>query len=161
MDRGRKQPLYRRVNTRTHGVRDHDRGGEFRHTRNAKNPEHDFVTQASMGAETNRGVDYTPLYRFLLSRVGRPWEETYREAVSRLDRPEPVFWMVAKQREDARDVVRTGHSSYFSGLYVGDDGLLHRTDPSLDEHSLAPDCRCCTHTFNGVRFTRPCPDDVP
>lgn len=161
MARDRKEPLYRRVNTRTHRVRDHDRGGDFRHVRNAKDPEREFVTHASMGAEVQRGLDYTPLYRFLLSRVGRPWDETYREAASRLDRTDPIFRLVARDREDARGMVRTGYSSYFSGLYVDDDGLLQRTDPSIDENSLEPDCRCCTHTFNGVRFTRPCPDWIP
>lgn len=161
MDRGRKEPLYRRVNTRTRNVRDHVHGGDFRHVRNAKDPEREFITHASMGAKTDRGLDYTPLYRFLLSRVGQPWADTYREAASRLDKPDEIFELVARHRDDARSVVRTGYSSYFSGMYVGDDGLLHRTDPSLDEHSLEPDCRCCTHTFNGVRFTRPCPDYIP
>lgn len=157
MSRPPKEPLYRKVNTRTHRVRDHRHGGDYRHRRNAKDPHRELVVHESMGAAVRRGLDYTPLFRFLLSRVGRPWAETYSEAVSRLDHPDPVFWLVAKTRDTARPVVRTGESSYFSGLYIGDDGLLHRTDPSLDETSLTPDCSCCTHTFNGVRYTQPWP----
>jgi hypothetical protein len=67
---------------------------------------------------------------------------------------EPIFWLVARQPHERRDYVRLGESTYFSGLYVDADNRLRVVNPELDPHSLVPSCSCCTHTFNGVRFTR-------
>lgn len=97
-------------------------------------------------------MDYTPLYRFLLSKVGSNWEEVFREATSRLDKPDPIFWMVALDKEEKRDIVRTGESSYFSGLYVDDDGIIQLSNPDLKAADMQPDCTCCTHTLNGKPF---------
>ena len=69
------KPLYRKVNTRARGVR-HDFGGDFKNSRNKKreNPE---VTKGSMHGKVERGLDYTPLFRFLLSKVGLAWETVF------------------------------------------------------------------------------------
>ncbi|HQR43069.1 MAG TPA: hypothetical protein PLX97_10310, partial [Gemmatales bacterium] len=64
MTKGNKPPLYRKVNTRAHGVR-HRFGGDYRSRR--RNLE-DSRTGMSQGVR--RGLDYTPLFRFLLSRLG-------------------------------------------------------------------------------------------
>jgi hypothetical protein len=48
-----------------------------------------------------------------------------------------------------------GKSSYFSCLHVDGDGVLQVVDPSIGPSSLVPLCKCCTHTFNGIRFTKP------
>lgn len=151
-----KAPLYRKVNTRTHHVH-HDKGGEHRHGRHGKAAVRNTaegVTREAMHGKVQRGLDYTPLYRFLLSRVGTPWAEARREAESRLDRPDPIFWMVALREEDRRTVVRTGESSYFSGLYVDDDGLLQRVAPEITHETMRPNCECCTNTLNGQRLVR-------
>ncbi len=108
-----------------------------------------------MKSSLKHGMDYTPLFQFLLSRVGYDWDETYREAVARLDRPDPIFWIVAKPRERRCSVVRVGESTYFSGLYVDEENKLARVDPNLSVNDLKPSCSCCTHTFNGQRFTQP------
>jgi len=50
----------------------------------------------SMHGRQQRGLDYTPLFFFLLSKIGQHWDEVYSEAISRLDRPDPIFWMVAQ-----------------------------------------------------------------
>ncbi|MFB8003192.1 hypothetical protein [Nocardia sp. NPDC056000] len=115
------------------------------------------VTHEGMGRTTGRGRDYTPLFRFLLSRVGSSWEATFAEAKSRLDTTEPIFWLVAVQEFDRRDYVRIGESTYYSGLYVDSDGTLQVVNPDINESSLDPQCACCTHTFNGVRFTKRAP----
>lgn len=107
-----------------------------------------------MAKGVRRGLDYTPLYRFLLSKVGRPWDDIYSEAKRRLDRAEPIFWMVALGEDDRKDYVRLGESSYFSGLFVDESGILRVVDPEIGPSSLEPSCACCTHTFNGSRFTR-------
>lgn len=147
----RKEPLYRRVNTRTHGVR-HGHGGEYRWSRHGR--QEDRPSLGAMRGGARHGLDYTPLFRFLLSRVGRDWDETFREAVARLDRPDPIFWMVARDEAERKDVVLIRENSYFSGLYVDESNRLARVAPDLRVEDMEPSCACCTHTFNGVPFTR-------
>jgi hypothetical protein len=147
-----KSPLYRSVNTRTHGVH-HGDGGEYRWSRHVR--KENRSTRGSMHSGGRQGRDYTPLFRFLLARVGDDWSEVYSEAVSRLDRPDPIFWMVARSEHDKKPYVRIGESSYYSGLYVDENNRLRRVDPDLTVEAMEPLCSCCTHTFNGVPFTRP------
>ena len=142
-----KKPLYRKVNTRARGVR-HDGGGDYRDARGRGGAS----GRRSMGATRRRGLDDTPLFRFLLSKVGEPWDGVFSEAVARLDRPDPVFWLVALDPADRREVVRVGPATYFSGLTVDDDGVLRRVNPDLGPGDLTPACSCCTHTLDGVRF---------
>lgn len=153
-----KDPLYRRVNTTARGVH-HLFGGDYRHERNAREPgERDGLAPSpqrlSMHGKVRRGLDYTPLFRFLLSRVGMPWNDVHREAVSRLDQHAPIYWMVALKAHQRQEYVRLGEASYFSGLYVDEQGILQIVNPALGPSSLAPHCRCCTHTFNGIPFTQ-------
>ena len=108
-----------------------------------------------MRGRQRRGLNYTPLFRFLLSKRGQPWNSIYSEAKARLDREEPIFWLVALPAHERQRYVRVGHSSYYSGMYVHDAGTLQLVDPSLSPASLVPSCKCCTHTFNGAPFTRP------
>ncbi|WP_299929400.1 hypothetical protein [uncultured Pelagimonas sp.] len=146
--RGEKSPLYRKVNTRTHGVH-HGSGLRAADERGTKPG-----AQKSMRSGQRHGLDYTPLFRFLLSRVGTPWDSVYAEAVSRLDKPEPIFWLVAEHPEDRRDVVRTGESSYYNGLFVDGGGLLAIVDPTITIERITPQCPCCTHSFNGKTVPR-------
>lgn len=149
----RKKPLYRPVNTRTHSVR-HGSLLKSRMERNSRKSRENDPLIGSMHSDQRHGFDYTPLFKFLLSRVGFDWNETYSEAKSRLDREDPIFWMVAACEADRQAYVRIGESSYFSGLYVSGSGRLALVDPAIDENSLAPFCSCCTHSFNGKTFTR-------
>lgn len=145
----RKKPLYRSVNTRTHGVH-HGSGGDYRWSRRRE----DRVHAGAMGGNSRRGLDYTPLFRFLLSRVGEDWDAVHAEAVARLDRAEPIFWLVARSKAKRQPFVRIGESSYYSGLYIDEDNRLRLVDPALHVEDMEPACACCTHTFNGVPFTR-------
>ena len=122
-----KKPLYRKVNTRARGVH-HLFGGHYRHVRNAKGEE---AARGAMNGTKQRGLDYTPLFRFLLSKVGEPWDDVFGEATARLDKTEPIFWIVALREEDRHDVVLVGESTHFSGLYVDDDGILRRVNPDI------------------------------
>lgn len=148
-----KQPLYRKVNTTARGVH-HNFGGDFRNDRLDGDVEEITPVHRGMHKGTRRGLDYTPLFRFLLSRVGRNWNEVYSEAVGRLDRKEPIFWLVALREDAAQAYVRTGEASYFSGLKVDGSGVLQIVDSSIGPGTLPPQCPCCTHTFNGIPFTR-------
>lgn len=144
----RKEPLFRKVNTQTHGV--HRITGDFRTQREAL--DRSDASRGAMHGKHRRGLDYTPLFRFLLSRVGSEWDRVYGEAVARLDRPDPIFWLVALHEHERREMVRMGESSYYSGLYVDEAGILRVVNPDLRAKDLEPYCSCCTHTFNGVRF---------
>jgi hypothetical protein len=147
--RNQKEPLYRKVNTTARGVH-HDFGGDYRHDRNTKAEKKSEATRSSMGKKTNRGLDYTPLFRFLLSKVGKNWTEIHKEAVSRLDREDPIYWMVARNEDEKQDYFRAGESSYYSGLFIDDNNVLQKVDPTAGPHSLTQYCACCTWTFNGV-----------
>ncbi|MBS7806216.1 hypothetical protein KIH26_01250 [Variovorax sp. PCZ-1] len=107
-----------------------------------------------MHGKKQRGLDYTPLFKFLLSKIGQSWSAVHSEAISRLDSEEPIFWLVAIRAEEKKEYVRLGEASYYSGLYVDEEGLLQLVNSKISAESLAPQCACCTHTFNGVRFTR-------
>ncbi|SMP01161.1 hypothetical protein SAMN06265373_101100 [Shimia sagamensis] len=145
---GDKKPLYRRVNTRTHGVRH----GCLRLDHREKRTQ---TPRTSMRQGLRHGVDHTPLFRFLLSKVGQSWDAVYSEAQSRLLDEAPIWWLVARSELDRQDVVRVGESSYFSGLYVADTGQLEKVAPHLTASDMRPDCPCCTHTFNGEPFGLP------
>lgn len=147
-----KEPLFRKVNTTAHGVHHRD-GGDFSDARNTKAQRNFQGKHQSMHGKQQRGLDYTPLFRFLLSRVGQQWDSVYSEAVSRLDKPDPIFWLVARSEHERRECIRVGESTYFSGLFVDDEGVLRRVNPDLGVENLRPSCGCCTHTFNGKPFT--------
>jgi hypothetical protein len=149
-----KQPLYRKVNTTARGVH-HNFGGNFRDLRPmVKAGDEPGRNAVAMHAGARRGLDDTPLFRFLPSRVGRKWDDVFSEVVARVDRKEPIFWLVALREEAAQAYVRTGEASYFSGLVVDVNGVLRVADPGVGPATLAPQCPCCTHTFNGLPFTR-------
>lgn len=148
-----KRLLYRKVNTTAHGVH-HAKGGDYRDERNSRTTKDDEALRGSMHGGHRRGLDYTPLFKFLLSKRGQAWDDVYSEAVKRLDRSEPIFWVVALPEDERQRYIRVGESSFFSGMYVDEEGTLQVVDPSLGPSSLVPFCRCCTHTLNGVPFTR-------
>lgn len=149
-----KEPLYRRVNTKALRCK-HNCGGDFRHERNSKREKASDATRGRMQGRSDRGLDYTPLFRFLLSRIGSRWDDVHAEAIARLDREAPIYWIVARREEDKSSIVRVGESTYFSGLFIDEQGLLQRVDETLRIESLVPSCACCTHTWNGVPFVRP------
>ena len=143
----KKEPLFRKVNTKARSVH-HNFGGDFKYSGNKKQETLEQI-KGTMHGKKERGLDYTPLFRFLLSKVGSEWNEIFSEAKSRLDKTEPIFWLVALNKDDKKDVIRVGESTYFSGLYVDDDGLLQRSNPEIRTTDLNHYCDCCTHTFNG------------
>lgn len=151
-----KPLLYRSVNTRTHDVR-HGSCLAYRYERHTKREKNKRSNRSSMHSHQRHGFDYTPLFRFLLSKVGHPWDQVFSEANARLDRPEPVFWMVALHESDKQEYVRTDENSYYSGLWVDEDGLLQKVNPQLTPEQMTPFSDGYTHTFNGVVFAQPSP----
>lgn len=125
----RKEPLYRKENKASLSTKYYvNKGGDFRHSRNTKAFLNDERTHQPMHGGQFQ-YDYTPLFMFLLSRVGKNWNETYSEAKARLDKEEPIFYLVALHEADKKDTIRCGQSAYYSGLYVDDAGLLQKVDP--------------------------------
>lgn len=150
---GKKKPLFRKVNTRTHGVR--HGCGALQHRQGVAGA----ARSEGMRAGLRHGLDFTPLYKFLLSRVGKPWDEVFSEATARLPEEAAIWHIVARSEHEEAPMIRVDESSYFSGLFIGDDGILAKVDPDLEAKNLRPFCSCCTHTFNGARFGLPFEDD--
>jgi len=148
----KKKPLYRKVNTRARGVH-HFTGGDFKHSRHAKRETREQVF-GSMKRKVKRGLDYSPLFKYLLSKEGEKWDEVFKEASSRLDNPDTVFHMVAVQVSEQQEFIRTGENSYTYGMFVDDDGILRIVNPDIKLEDLDVYCGCCTHTFNGVVYGR-------
>ena len=140
----RKKPLYRKVNTRAYGVH-HWKGGDAKHDRNTKTG-----TNRSMKKGVQRGRDYTPLFKFLLSKVGQDWDAVYSEACARLDDTEPIFWMVhlGDDSEHIHDYVRIGDHSCYSQLIVDEDNKLQKYNPDYQGETIITDADW-TWTFNG------------
>lgn len=147
----KSKPLYRKENTRTHGTR-HRSGKDYSEERSRHKDVANPVPREGMHGRQRRGLDYTPLFKFLLSRVGGDWDEIFSEAKSRLDVADPIFWIVARAEEERKNLVRIGQATFYSGLYVDKDNKLQKVDPELRNEDLRPDCACCTHTFNGEVF---------
>lgn len=142
--------LYRKDNKQAANYHHNMPPGDFsdeRHSKMMKSFEGSFL---SMHGKKERGMDYTPLFKFLLSKVGAKWNDVHSEAVSRLDKEEPIFWMVRLQiSQDEYPVVRLGENSYYSKLTVDEDGIIIKVDPSFESDKMKLTCDCCTHTFNG------------
>ena len=141
-----KEPLYRKVNTKALRCTSHNKGSNYRYERNKKNP------NEQMKQNVQRGLDYTPLFKFLLSRVGQDWSQTLSEAQSRLDKTEPIFHMMVDKVDGVEGYFRWGNS-FYNTLYVDDNNKIQKVDPNVSVNDIKPYCDCCTHTFNGKTVT--------
>ncbi|HGE4354010.1 TPA: hypothetical protein ACGK4L_004773, partial [Escherichia coli] len=103
----------------------HLHGGEYHWGRSKNkrvNSEHPYILP--MSGKINYGLDYSPLFMFLLRKTGEKSDQVYSEAILRLDLPDPTFFLVALHETDQRNFVRCGKSSYYNGLYVDENGYL-------------------------------------
>ncbi|WP_426668117.1 hypothetical protein ACPPVU_18625 [Mucilaginibacter sp. McL0603] len=144
----KKESLYRKENKVSLSCKYYVvKGGDFRHERNTKQFLNNEASHAPMHSG-QFGYDYTPLFKFLLSKVGKDWDEVFSEANSRLDKQEPIFWMVAIHAHEKKDIIRCGESSYYSGLFVDENGLLQKVNPVANVDHLKP-AWFETISFNG------------
>ena len=146
MNSGKKKPLFRKVNTKARGVH-HGFGTDFKDTKSTKRE-----PSTKMKRNVKRGLDYTPLFKFLLSKVGKPYSATLKEATSRIEDNSVINCMVVSDTD--KTYFRYGESTYYSTLYVDENGLLQVVDPNVNSSTLKPSCPCCTHTFNGLVFNK-------
>lgn len=149
-----KEKLYRKENKVSLSTKYYVcNGEEYRHTRHTKRHRGNFEPMKS----GKYGYDYTPLFRFLLSKIGQKWNDVYSEAKSRLDKEEPIWYMVSLEKvEDTSDFqpgyFRYGEHSYWSKLFVDDEGILRKLNESPPALKLS--CTCCTHSFNGKPYKK-------
>ena len=98
--------------------------------------------------KTIKGVnfDYTPLFKFLLSKVNEDWDEIYSEVKSRLNSEKPIWWLVYKDKNN-QEITRIGESTYYHSLYIDEDNKLQYINKNA---TLKPTCcKCYTRTLNG------------
>ena len=145
-----KEKLYRKDNKKALHY-EGNTGWEYRYDRNTKKLK-EFEGNFKGIKKTDKGMDYTPLYRFLQSKVGSNWDEVHSEAISRLDKEEPIWHIVILDTEEPSrynlksGITRVGNSQYHS-LTVNEDRILVKINS--DALPYPPSCSCCTHTFNG------------
>ena len=126
MQRNREKPLYRKVNTKAANVH-HGFGKDFKNSRNTKKSSGNKMKQG-----VKRGLDYTPLYKYLLKQVGGNWDEIYSKIKSRILDDDCIWYMVAKNKEEASETCGISESTYFSGLFINEQGILEITNPDLN-----------------------------
>ena len=148
MQNNREKMLYRKVNTKARNVHHHT-GEDFKHSRNGKKE-----ISSKMKQGVKRGLDYTPLYKYLIKQVGKNWDDIYSKVLPRVLDEESIFHIVSKNKETAQDYCRIGESSYFSGLFINENGVLEITNKEINHSTINPFCACCTHSFNGQLFTQ-------
>lgn len=143
------KPLYRKVNTKARNVW-HNSGSDAKYDRNTKTG-----IKKNLKKNVERGLDYTPLYKFLLSKVGQDWSKVHSEAITRLDKEEAIYHIVLKSHEieDSLGYCNAGENSKYSSLYVDDNNILQKANPNIGVEHLYQHCSCCTHTFNGNVIT--------
>jgi len=146
----RIKPLYRKENkvslSNKYNVLT---GSEYRYQRRSKAFLNDDRNHKSM-TSGKYGYDYAPLFRFLLSKVGSDWDKIYAEAKARLNDTKPIFWMVALRESERRDFVNVGESTYYSGLFVDDDGILAIVNQNISPAELPEPYPGETISFNGI-----------
>ena len=144
-----KKPLYRTMNTRSHGVNYHRGiGPDSKHDRNTKTG-----LRKSMSSK-KLGLDFRPLFLFLQASVGKKWDDVYSEAKSRIPAEEAyrIDWVFCPTHPADSEYFIINDNCFYSRLMVDDDGILQKFS-DLAIENMYPTCGCCTHTFNGKPMT--------
>lgn len=148
--KNRLKPLYRKENKVSLSNKYYvSKGSEYRYDRHTKAFQNDDRNHKPMNSGKH-GYDYTPLFKFLLSKIGCEWDQIYSEAKTRLNDTDPIFWMVALHETQHRDIVRIGESSYYSGLFVDKTRKLAVVNPNVTTSDIPKPYPGETLTFNGI-----------
>lgn len=160
------KPLYRKVNTTAHAVK-----GRL-HRRNDNNPRYErgsfkdekLKNKMKTGQQFH-GLDFSPLFAFLRKKVGNPWSEVQSEALKRLPNEmlynplEKAVVLFKHYQQDPdvyinRPYFINSEASYHSLLFVDENGILQYVNKEFSIDDVKIQCRCCTHSFNGVPISR-------
>lgn len=138
----KKEPLYRKMNSTAHGIYKYrNLGGDYSEVRNTKANKEHGLKKMKRGVE--RGLDYTPLYRFLQSKEGCYWPDVHSEAISRLDKQDPIWRMVLQSKND--DPIMAHANDLWHTMYVDDENILR----FIDRAATVKESSHCTKTLNG------------
>jgi hypothetical protein len=124
-----KEKLYRKINKKSLSTKYYvKKGGEYSWKRSKVNCDLEYPMFESMKSK-KLGRDYTPLYRFLESKIDQVWNDIYSECVKRLDTTDPIWWVVVNSdlsiiKHNYNNIVRIGQGSYCQRLYINKDGIL-------------------------------------
>lgn len=155
----KKKPLYRKDKKTGLMTRYYvNSGGEYRWSRNSKKMKNFDGTHLPMNSG-KYGLDFTPLYRFLLSKLGEKWDAVHSEICERLPlehRNNIYHIVVAIEGKSTKtrylknkfpECVRVGENTVYSALKV-ENGILVKVNPNYDPKPLL---NCWGHTisFNG------------
>lgn len=138
----KKQPLYRKEANAFNNH--HIKGSDAKYDRNTKRG-----ISKTLKNKVKRGLDYTPLYKFLLSKIGHNFDDVYREVIKRVNDRNAIFHMFRKHEFETDDFVRIGESSFYNKLYIDENNIIQKVNPNLKNEDFSPSCWCCTYTFNG------------
>lgn len=149
------KPLFRKISKTSHdGYRFYyyprKRAKFDRHTKNGTRRS---LASQNEWKEMESMYDYTPLFLFLLKKVGTNWDDIWKECQQRLNSIEPVLIMVVNVGRNGLVVTyndysqpsglfveeqtdgtsygpcfRYGENTYFSTLFVDDNHLLQYVD---------------------------------
>lgn len=162
----KEKPLWRKINTTAHG---HNfRAGE-KYQRGKK----ESIKEKSKMTSSQKfhGLDFSPLFGYLRKNVGKEWDIIYSNVIKRIPKEytfnngrftNPIWWGVLKHKEylglsdfDKKNgFFISGESSYYSLLYIDENGILQYVSPDLSVEDIKPTCTCCTHTFNGKQIPK-------
>lgn len=159
--------LYRKENKSSLSYIGHkDTGGDFRHDRNTKRLKNFEGNRWKMSSRKERGVDFTPLYKFLLSKVGEDFDEVYSEAMSRMDgKRAPIFWMIVENTYIEEGILKNSNGTIvrpdfnneeakFSTLYIDDENKLRKVSDLNKSEFKLESCGCCTQSLDGIPYVR-------
>ena len=156
-----KKPLYRKENKRTHNgwawyFYPKERYRFERHKNFDDQIERMSIKKHSM---FRTGYDYTPLIRFLHSHVGDVWADIFCECQARLNNITPLTRMVVNVNkrglvvdnypcEELPKYCEVGEDSYWSTLYVDEEGVLQFVDKDYHKPPVS-NSLAFTDTWNG------------
>lgn len=120
-----------------------------RHTKKAKQAFLDEIRRGKIKKRSSRWsghkkLDYTPLLMFLEKSVGKKWDKVWKEAMRKSDNAyEVIQWVVLNINKSGlvcnrinrsftdHDFIRAGEGSYYSSLYVDENGILQLVDSDV------------------------------
>lgn len=128
-----------------------NRGGEYRWERSKSvtpNRVYDALKQQMKSRKL--GMDWQPLYNFIMSNVGCNYDETYSKALKRCNKFRDEFnkhW--AYLFNDDRDIVRLGENTYYSALTIDEFNNIQIRNTGAEPIKGGSFSFGYTHSFNG------------
>lgn len=170
--------LYRSANKSTYqNTLTEKTAKHFRYTRNTKIMSGSIVKRGKMQPNNNLGYDYTPLIKFLFSRLNQNFDITFSEINlilnNGLHKPKVkteilsmINVLVHKQVIINDNIVndnngnilssffRFGEATYYDSFYIDNDNNLKLIKDITKEIFEFCDyaCHCHTHSYNGKKY---------